>query len=280
MLAVYDLAGAPPTWDFATWLVRAEMERARQGAAKLRVAIRKNASGNGFRVDGLPPPLDERAFMLDHIGRPLLRLIGAEPADGDQAAGSEFSYLAADIVEAARAGEAIPLFRPSAHAAALVARWCGAAYITITLREVEYWPARNSQLGEWLCVAKALESQGRRVLFVRDTALAGEPLPGFPTAPWASVDVDLRCALYAGAALNLGVCNGPMALSIYGPAPYLLFKQLLPGSPTQSEYFWRRAMGLGPGEHFPWATPWQRMTWADDGFGEIMSAISALPPAS
>ena len=71
-----------------------------------------------------------------------------------------------------------------------------------------------------------------------------------------------------------------MALSIYGPAPYLLFKQLLPGSPTQSEYFWRRAMGIGPGEHFPWATPWQRMTWADDGFGEIMSAISALPPAS
>lgn len=276
MLAVYDLSAAPPTWDFTNWLIRAEMERIRRGADRLRVAIRMNPIGHGFRIDNLPPPLDERKFMLDHIVRPLVRLIGAEPADGDNSAGAQFSYLTTEISQAARAGESIPMYRPSAQAAALVNKWCGRDYVTITLREVDYWPARNSRLEEWFRVARELEKQGHRVLFVRDTANAGEPLPGFTTAPWASVDIDLRCALYAGAGLNLGVCNGPMTLAVYGPAPYLIFKQIVAESITQNERFWRLAVDIGPGDDYPWARPRQRMAWADDTFDEIMGAINAL----
>jgi hypothetical protein len=168
------------------------------------------------------------------------------------------------------------MFRPGAYARALTEQWCGRNYVTITLREAGYWPARNSRTGEWLRVARELESRNCRVIVVRDTAFADEPLPGFRTAPWASVDVELRCALYAGAGLNLGVCNGPMTLAMYGPAPYLLFKQIVPGAITQNEHFLRASIGIGPGEQLPWATPRQRWAWADDTFDEIMAAIVAL----
>lgn len=277
MLAVYDLSRAPPTWDFSTWLISAEMERARRGANRLQVAIRMNPTGAGFRDDPLPPSLDERHYMLAHVARPLIPLIGAEPADGAEGQGERFRYVLAGIVEAAKAGQKVPQFRASAHATALVARWMGdEPYVTISLRETEYWPNRNSQVAEWLRVAAEVEAWGTRVIFVRDTAQAGAPL-AYPTAPWASVDVDLRCALYAGATLNLSVSNGPTMLMICGSAPYLIFKQMVPGSVTQNANFYRTHIGLEPGEQLPWATPQQRLAWADDNFAEIMAAVEAMP---
>lgn len=276
LLAVYDLTVAPPTWDFATWLIAAEMARARHGFDKLAVCIRKNPFGNGFRDDNLPPSLEERRFMLDHVARPLIGLIGAEPADGDLGVGHRFGYLAKQISDAARQGEAVPRFRPSAQAEALVERWCGRGYVTITLREAEYWPARNSRIDDWLRVAHTLEARGRRVIFIRDTAFADAPLDGTRTAPWAALDVDLRCALYAGASLNLGVNNGPMMLAVCGDKPYLLFKQIVSGSLTQNEEYMRNGIGVAPGEQLPWAKPTQRWTWADDAYDAIMAEIDAL----
>jgi len=263
--ACYDLTSAPASWDFCTWLVRAEMERRMRGApAPLRVAF-KPGPNNGFRDDDLPWSPEQRAAFKANVMQPLLRLVGAVE-DPLAYTGEQHEYTFKRVSQLARGGCRVPVLVPdegSLDDARQLLRH-GPAPITITLREAAHWDYRNSDIPAWTEFARRRMAEGHRVIFVRDTEKAGEPLDGFETCPRASVDVLFRAALYDCARVNLFVSNGPVELAIFGRRPWLKFKPLIEGWCVGDEAWWPKHVGINAYEQFPWSRPDQRIVWKPD----------------
>ena len=178
--------------------------------------------------------------------------------------------------------------------------------VTITLREAEHWPSRNSNVAEWIKAAAVLRRLGLRVIFVRDTIKAGCPIPpqretfptremaleagtlidaaegtAFETAPAASIDIPARAYLYASAMLNMGVNNGPMWLAAAMDAPTLVMRPLDDGpNLCKAEYFVRAGIpsqdGTIPG------MPNVTIGWGTDSAENILKtfgqALGMRPP--
>ena len=279
----YDVTTGPACYDFIAWLVLAEMNRRRAGApAPLKVA---------FKMEDTPEErarhAELRAGFYTNVIIPSLALIGAVEDDESATAVTLERYTIGPIVELAKLGEEVPLLTPSKMATDAMTDYLaevtkGQAPITITLREAPYWEYRNSNMTEWLKVAEYLENQGERVIFVRDTSQAMEPITGFETCPAASLDVDVRLALYESAKCNLAVSNGPWMLMLHGTRPWLMFVEVNPMSAFHPEtpQFWMQWHGINPGlnEQFPWSKPTQKIIWQRDNADNIIAAWEKLKP--
>ena len=101
------------------------------------------------------------------------------------------------------------------------------------------------------------------MVFVRDTAKVAETLPGYVCYPHASVDLDVRLALYERAKMNFFVPNGPYGLAIFTDVPHMVPMMM---DPTETYWpytplFWEKNMGIGEGDQWPWSGPHQRIIW-------------------
>jgi hypothetical protein len=273
----YNCADAPVAWDFLVWAVDAVMQMEREGApAPLKVAF--HFGGRGAEA------IRGREQMFNNVVRPLLALVGAVEDDRAMLGRHKPVYVAREICAAARAGQAVPMLRASAEARDIVRGWFGdgPAPVVITLREAEHWPHRNSNTEAWLRFARDLRDQGEKVVIVRDTAKAREPIgDGFLTCPAASVNVDMRMAVYEASKASLFVSNGPVMMAVFSQVPYLNFMSLIPDDayPCNRPGFFPRAYGIPDGGQFPWARHDQRMVWALDTYENISAAWHALCPA-
>lgn len=259
----YNIAIAPASYDFLSWLVDAEMTRVREGApAPLKVAFWCGRDGRA----GLDMP--SRRQMLENVLRPMLSLIGAVEDQAAVHGRQKDFYTLRDVVAAARNGERIPKLRPMQ--CSQVQEFAGC--VTITLRESQSDSERNSQVVEWLNFAEWLTGRGERVVFVRDTAMAYEPFNFNTTYPRASTDLGIRVSLYAAAKCNLFVSNGPQSLALFMDAPWLAFFESDPeGSGTMNTpSFWAEHM-VPVGEQFPWCRPDQRLTWKADTYENMVA---------
>ena len=204
--------------------------------------------------------------MYDNVIIPGIRFVGAveDPTCIEHGRSMEL-YTAVHIVKACRRGEDVPLLTPSAEAVKAVSS-IGAKgpYLTITLREAAYSAHRNSNIGEWMKFAEYLDAQGERIIFVRDTKHAMDGVTGYETCPAASMDIDVRLALYEQARCNLFVPTGPWCLSVFGTRPWLCFNELnaMDPYPPNTEQWWQQYQGISQGEQFPWSRPTQRIIWA------------------
>ena len=146
-----------------------------------------------------------------------------------------------------------------------------ARLITMTLRESSYWPIRNSRLVEWCHAALLLQEAGFRVVVVRDTERADEPLPRLKTAPEASRNLDARASLYRSAASNLFVSNGPAWFCLALDAPTIILRPATENAGTLSS---KRAMHerFGLADGLPNAPAHQRLIWAEDTTLNIVAA--------
>ncbi len=272
--ARYDLQRAPFSYDFSCWLVAREMDRVRAGApAPLKI---------GFT----DPPKDrvvtpQNKLMFENVMIPLVEMIGAvvDPQAVNAPGQNEF-YTPLHVVEASRKGETVPVLKPRAEAvqraAAVVA---GRPPITITLREAEHDPIRNSNIEAWLRFAGDLRDAGERVIFIRDTAKADEPLADFEMSPEAARDLHFRGALYEQAKGNLFVSNGPFGLALFGTCPWLYLNDIseYQGSVNSAE-MWTRYIGVEPGGQYPWSRPNQRIVWKNDDYENICAAWKDYAP--
>ncbi len=256
--ACYHCGTGPAGFDFIPWLVHHEMLRVKAGApAPLKVA---------FWLGHKPA----KSGWVDNVYRPALKFVGA--VEDDKAFGREGSawFTTKPIVEMFHEGAKVPVFKPAG-------QWqLPREVITITLREAPYWPHRNSNIEAWLKFARKLQRQGERVVFVRDTAKADEPLEEFETCPLASRNLDARMWLYDNAKLNCFVANGPWSLAQFSDKPLLCFtvperedSTYIPNKPS----YWKDAIGIMQGEQYPWHNEHQRIVWARDGFDNIMEAF-------
>lgn len=267
----YDMACGPLTFDFFTWLVEAEMKRVRAKAPyPLKVHFFKGKDGKS----GVEP---SRLRLFEKLVRPAMDLFGAVQSTVP-GGGTQIVYGLCNIVAMAKQGESTPKYRLSEKALATIAGKCKEPFVTITLREASTSLHRNSNVDAWLRFAEDLRAQGKRVIFLRDTEKAHEPLLLAETYPEASIDLALRAALYSRAEHNFFVSNGPVGLAYYGDRPWTMFVALYegdrykPGTPQGFE----ESMGIKVGEQLPWSGPQQRIVYAEDSYENLCASWKSL----
>lgn len=284
---VYDLDVAPGSFDFMCSMLNVENYRAESGYSRTVVHF-KSGSRDGFRpVDVIDIGHKQKNQMLNHVVRPLLEMFGMHetgPIDnpavyvgGIEKHGDgvvSFPYSPRPSVEHYKETGKLPRYEASAAATAWSRRNYPNRPYVITLREADYWPQRNSNVDEWVRFAKTLD---RRVIFIRDTAKAGEPIDGFETCPEASIDLHKRLAIYRVAEMNFFVTNGPAGLAHYSKdIPYLNFYKTAPGYHCYDPVWLEEYVGLPPGGQLPWHSPTQRLVYADDTFENIRDAFEEM----
>lgn len=279
MIACYDLARNPPTYDVVAFLALAEAERARRGDDSLAIMLCPGPNG-GFRRDSVwPQSVEVRSRLLMDVVVPLIRMLPSASGIEIRSSRDEvpacawgvntYSVGLPKIVEALRAGSR-PLRATDPRRMTYLKD-----YVTITLREAEHHPLRNSCVHEWLAASFEIEEMGYPVIFVRDTARYDQNL-GARVCPAASLRVADRAALYAGAAMNMGISNGPMWMSIFMSAPTLMLRPTTnaAGGCYDDAFFAR--WGLRRGEQLPTSPPHQRLVWEDDTRESIVRAFREM----
>ena len=277
MIACYDLARCPPTYDAVAFLAAVEVERLRRGADHVDIYVLPGPAG-GFRRDSLwPHTVEERIHLRDRVLVPLCGLLPCARrmhvlSDRRDVAPSEFGVnrygigLPA-IMRALRAGS-----RPLRSARAPLLR--EPDLVTFTLRESDHHQLRNSRTEEWLAAAEVLRARGLRVRIVRDTVMALDRLVN--DCPSASAFVAERAALYARAALNVGICNGPMWMSIFMGVPALMLRPTTNAARGCYDDAFYAEHGLPRGAQLPTSPLHQRLVWQEDTRDNIVQAVEDM----
>ena len=292
LTAFYDLAVSPASYDFATFLAIADIARQANEIERLHVVIVPAPTHTGFRIDHKPNTTENKIWRRDHLLVPLCRLVGATHTVCATRDGAQMYMTAAEHVwppqykltapaalymmghyrSIAQQAGVKASFRASEQARDWVNQWRvpGKDYITLTMRET-YTDARNSNRPAWDEFRKYATYKGYWVVTIPDTERAGrgEPLGGI-----AAINPDVRLALYEGAAMNLGVNNGPLSLCWYTDCPHLTFKMVTPGWPSTEQSFFER-QGFPVGSQYPLSRADQKLIWQDDTFENIRNAFDA-----
>lgn len=275
LTAVYDLGVAPPTFDFLTFLSEADKAR-KEGNYEALDIVFEPGPMNGFRLDNLPPSVEIREGMLHRVCVAACRLLPGvrsvsvlktrKAIEGDvfpknyQHHNHQLAcYGAQHFKTSAR-----PL-RATKEARDQIAKLFPTRYATITLRECDYWPERNSIRVSWDQAARELQFMGIKPVIVPD--FNGKGLLGFETFAQASVDLDLRLALYEKAEVNLGVMNGPMALCFLSECRYIVWKPVI-GRYTDEMY---TRFGINPGDQYG---PNGWVIWEEDTPESVLKGIA------
>ncbi|XUM25121.1 hypothetical protein ACRAVF_33850 (plasmid) [Bradyrhizobium oligotrophicum S58] len=266
--ACYDLARNPPTFDAVAFIVQVAE---RFGGDAVRIGIAPGPAG-GFRTDHLwPYSIDQREDLLARVVLPLFRMLpgavverGAVDGFGAGHYTIPWSYFVRCM------GKGIRPLRPAQRIAP------DRRLVTITLREAEHWPERNSNVPEWLAAAKAIEANGFDVLIIRDSLRAHEQIDGHTTFPDASLDLDWRGAIYRAAVCNLFVSNGPAWFAMACDAPVLVLKPTCEALGACYDSAWFQSCGIAPGGQFPNAPRYHRIAWAQDDCAAIVAAFDGF----
>lgn len=321
----------PPSHDFLTWLVIATtalQQRGIPGPLHVRFAMIDGMLGrydwSHYSLSSGQRYFCERSkeysdTMITNVLRPAIQMIGAiedPPYDlsgydssiesyairlNNLSGWVEYSYHISTLVDACRDDLTLqlPKFTPPQWAFDQAHNLLNAfdkPVITVTLRESNWQPERNTNTEAWMRFAY----ENRRTfafVFIRDTAKAHDPLDAWVhqfdsrfisqatadirTFSLASINAFVRCALYQSAFLNCFTCNGPQEWAHLTDAPYLIFKQIipeLPDWPGGNVEGWRNQAHLEVGQQFPWASKRQVMTWTDDTYENITEAFEAILP--
>lgn len=269
MLAAYDLARSPASYDVVAFLLHIEAERIRCGAEHIDLAILPGPI-DGFRNDRFWPHGKEyRKHLLDNVVIPMCHMLPS----------CRSVMLMTSAPNAFGAGRAMYGFKVMLEAMKVAGRPLRPRktfpsqdkLITITLREGEHWPTRNSNVDEWLKAAAAFEARGYQVVFVRDAIKADSALSWFDIDPQASCDLDIRAALYASAFCNFFVSNGPAWVAICSDVPAIVMKPTTDGllACYTRNYF----RGCGLVDQLPHNPTYQQIVWKDDTESEILIAL-------
>jgi hypothetical protein len=208
--------------------------------------IIKKGPNQGFQKLNISPySVEEKKFRMLHLLYPICTMMGLDySTEGNpelfpnvrnsDVLTAENRISLADIL---KQYEEAPLFWPKASEKAIemVQQQFQKPPVVITLRET-YTKDRNSNTKEWVQFAKHV-SKTNQVVFVRDTDCWNGPLlyknkgesgyNQFMTFPVASVDLDMRLALYKCAKINFSVGGGSTNLLRFSTdIPYRTFRYM------------------------------------------------------
>jgi hypothetical protein len=285
MQVVYDLGVSQPTYWFAVTLLGAEHERLRRGDDGLDVLIVPGLNGKfgklGKGYKYWPVTIEASEQYMDAIVWPMTKLLPSirsaryakreeMPPDAYDVGGGKGKIATNVFIHAI--SEGVRPFRP-VHP---VRR--DPLLVTLTLRECgkQHWAIRDCNAEAWLAAAYELQARGYRVVVVRDTARADEPLKGIMTLPSASKDLLVRSALYSSAAANLFVSNGPGWFAFALDVPVLMFRPTCDNAGKSHDAVTMARSGIIQGQQLRGAVPYQRLVWEEDTPQRLVDEAEAM----
>lgn len=311
LLFVYDLRVSPVTFDFASYLAAAEIERRLRGLAAINVVF---ITGTDIKIRQEQPDYeavldrDARLFRFHNVILPMLRILPSirgyaqcgnlKMAEALLAASPDRHLYPADyrlflprqpskrdLFDHARAGREIwPMYSATAKARTYVREFlqqkaANRLPVVITLRNYDYMPVRNSRNEDWIAFADRLDRDKYVPIFVHDAETIMRPrLPGFAdhiSCDAASWNLEIRVALFEQAWLNLATMHGPMELCWYlSDARYVVFLNV--GSVPQTEPARFEENGQTVGEDFDFCQPYQHIAWCEDSLVNIHTEFERM----
>jgi len=306
----YDLSASPVTFDFASYLAAAEVERRLRKLKEINVifvlgpkaGVRKELPDYEAAID-----VPTRVARLRNILIPMLAFLPSvksyavcstrEQAEAIIAADrkrihpSDYrTYLPRQpakkvIFEHARAGLSIwPMLRATDAGRRFVSDFLareakGRKAVVITLRNYDYSPERNSRNADWIAFADSLDPTAYVPIFVHDTETSmREPPEDFGqhvVCHAASWSLEVRMALYEAAWLNMALMHGPMELCWYNEqARYVLFMAV--GTAAINTEASLIANGHRLAVDLEFAKPYQRIVWQRDDLPTLVDAFAAM----
>lgn len=276
MLTCYwDFARNIPGFDMVIGLQAFERERRRRGEDSVQIEMLPGPS-EGFRSGSLwPPATADRRALRSKVMLPMCAML---PSCKRVVVHDDDDYKAMPAVASFGYNKVLLRMQTFLSAYAEGIRPLRPSFdlppndqlITITLREAEHWPVRNSNVEEWRAAAVALLLMGFDVVVVRDTLKADEPLGGVTTSPDAARDLEARAQLYRSAACNCFVSNGPAWFALALDAPVLMFRPATDGAGKLASHAGMAAAGLQKGAQLPNAPLHHRLVWDDERADRIV----------
>jgi hypothetical protein len=306
----YDLDVCPITYDAASYVATAEIQRRQLGLASIHVVIVPG------QLDGLreePPDyeavvnLESRRWRLHHVVIAIFRLlpsisgytICASRAEADLLCKALASHTCPpdysvrfpktpgtrEVCEAARKGvKVLPMLRATPQALVYVRQFLaprakGRRVVVINLRRYGYMPPRNSNDDAWIAFAKSLDPQKWLPVFVLDTDTAHDlrspQLDGFVICEAAAWNVEIRAALYELADLTMAIAQGPMELCwLNDRCRYAMFVK--PNSAPQTSEGVITSHGFEMNTSPPYAVSGQRWIWDTDDLSVIRTVFQDM----
>lgn len=291
----YDLAVSPPTYDFLPFLQLSELHRRRYELDNICFVFVPGPK-DGFRDDTQHPrSISERyAWMRNivmlacYLLESCKQIIWLKSRDEaiyflkrsksnvfprsyslDSPVGD---YSHRGIIAAYIRGEKIATIKETPEYTRMVESYLAGRVIpqkliTVTIRDVDDSPARNTNYSEWRTFLQQLDPQKYKVIIIPDTSKvwqANNVLSDFEHCELASINLLFRTALYRQAYLNMTVNTGPIDLAYFSQSPFLVFKPTTKDAISTTSEFWLQWLGLEVGDQYPCAQQNQIVVWQDD----------------
>lgn len=271
MNVVYDLRHSPASYDVVAFILAAEQRRLHLGQDKIGTFYVFPGEVNGFRRDKFwPHDVEQRIKLRDKVVLPMIRMLPSVdyaavldhrmPGLVNPFGLASPRYGLKVQVDCMREG-----IRPLRADPKLPKK---GDLVTITLRECDHWPERNSNFNEWFHAADQIQKMGFKIAIIRD-----ENKHQYSEWSVASRELWIRGALYEAAACNMFVSNGPAWFALALDVPVLMLKPTTENlmSTCSAAYFDR--CGIPPGGQIPGSPVYQRLVWREDTRENIVSAF-------
>lgn len=312
LYAFYDLQICTVTFDFLSFLLRAELRRIQVGCKSLHIVFVPGAD-DGFRMMHLSGDISRWRLQNMHIaacsflssikGITVCPTRAQATSIEDNLASNIFpvdytthifdsqkaiqasidAFMFAGVVIRHLKGDEVPVLTPTLRAQQYVREWYekhanGRKVIAITLRESPNDPARNSNLDAWARFAATIDENEFLPVIIRDTDAVFLPVPqelkGLCHFNEAAIDLDLRLAFYESAFLNMLVNNGPLQICYLNPKIRYLAYKMFNVTNDADEKATCAVYGIPIGGQLPMATPFQRVIWDDDNYETLMKSFT------
>ena len=311
LYAFYDLQICTVTFDFLSFLLRAEMRRIQVGCKSLHIVFVPGAD-DGFRMMHLSGDISRWRLQNMHIaacsflssikGITVCSKRAQATSIEDNLASNIFpvdytthifdsqkaiqssidAFMFAGVVIRHLKGDEVPVLTPTLRAQQYVREWYekhakGRKVIAITLRESPNDPARNSNLDAWARFAATIDENEFLPVIIRDTDAVFSTVPdkikGLCHFNEAAIDLDLRLAFYEFAFLNMLVNNGPLQVCYLNPKIRYLAYKMFNVTNEADERATCGVYGIPIGGQLPMATPFQRVIWDDDNYEVLIESF-------
>lgn len=306
LFAFYDLSVSPVSFDFSSFVVCADVQRAQTGHDRIHFVIVPPAGGPGHWDNKLHADA-QLSWRLSNVVLPLTRLIAAptsfticgtrtEARRLHDGAGTENVFPEKYTLDApieqhhtgwsvilAHRGADLQRIRASEQARAYARQWInaradGRKVVAITLREAPFLPARNSDPAVWGAFARALGERGFLPVVLRDMDTALGPshpaFDGIDTFAEGVLNLELRMAFYEEAHIHASVANGPVHVCFYDRNVRYLY--VVTGDWLRDEPTPFGRMGIQRGETPPFANRYQRWVWEEQTPEMLLAHFTAL----
>jgi len=303
--AIYDLRISPASFDFITFLISAETERANRGFEKIKLIILKNYSKDGFRIDNFRGYAQNTQFFYNVMLQSItlfpnintfhyceldelpngINSSNVFPADWTFSEPTE-GFLARTFVHAKRDGKLVESLTVPSYAMEALDSFLHASekkeIITLTMREIE----RDNPEGKRSIIVDSWSKyfdflycnthfmpvvirDWSRMFYDRIFSSAVE-------SPIFSDNIAIRAALYQRASLNFFKVNGPASLSLFNQSSISVVFFEPDSSPSTSKQWYKSRFDMVHGDQFPGLGANSLYFWGPDTIENIVACHNMM----